>query len=282
MQGCELWSRFGKRVFITFSRKPNNILQIFRIPEDDGNGAYNVSKIGDFEYVNPIKFYEYCITTSIATIWRNIFSVRCPQLSSDFIEDKVRKDAVDTWTKTLKQIRQTEVPKNILAAFKADSKKVQVKSLKNASIDADNQLPALAFKLWEDYGYTLSQYTSEHLRNGLDEAEMPFLVELEEGRVNKVGATNLTDGQLKQAVEYRRVIISKFFDSGEKWHCLFYTYESLGGKESWNNGQPHYHYISDKFGFSRSEVLAQLKNRKYNLGNLPHVAMITNGSKKEG
>lgn len=255
-------------------------LQVVRIPAEDGNGGYNISKIGDFEYVNPIEFYEYCITTSLANMDRNMLLARYPQVNSAFIEAKASKDAIDTWTDLLKEIKGTEVPKNVFAAFKADSKKEQVKLLKNESIEAGNQLMALAFKLWESYGYALSQYTSEYLHNGLDEHEMPFITEVQNGMVNKVGSTTLTNGQLKQAVEHRKAVVAKFFDNGSKWHCLFFTYESLRGKESWNNGQPHYHYISDKFGFSRDEVLAQLRSRRYNLGSLPHIEMIRQRNKK--
>ncbi|RYD53439.1 MAG: hypothetical protein EOP52_04715 [Sphingobacteriales bacterium] len=80
---------------------------------------------------------------------------------------------------------------------------------------------------------------------------MPLLVEARGNYINKVGDTDLTDGQLRQAIDHRKVIVAKFFDNGDQWHCLFFTYESLGGKESWNDGQPHYHYIYDKFGLSR-------------------------------
>ena len=47
----------------------------------------------------------------------------------------------------------------------------------------------------------------------------------------------------------------KFIDKEDEWHCLFLTYDSIRGKESWNGGQPHYHYISDKFGIPRAEWL---------------------------
>ncbi|RYD53438.1 MAG: hypothetical protein EOP52_04710 [Sphingobacteriales bacterium] len=131
-------------------------LRVIRIPADDGKGGYNISKIDDFEYVNPIDFYEYCIVNSFANMDYNIFSARYPQISPELIKFNAQRSAVDTWLELLKKIRGTEITKNVLSAFKADSKKVQVKSLKSESLGYGNQLLALAFKLWEDYGYTLS------------------------------------------------------------------------------------------------------------------------------
>lgn len=103
---------------------------------------------------------------------------------------------------------------------------------------------------------------------------MPKLVEIKDDKVSKVGNTTLTDGQLKQAVDHRKVVVAKFIDKEDEWHCIFLTYDSIRGKESWKGGQPHYHYISDKFGIPRAEVLNQLKSRIYNLGSLPHIDLV--------
>lgn len=43
------------------------------------------------------------------------------------------------------------------------------------------------------------------------------------------------------------------------------------GEESWKDGQPYYHFISDKFGIDQATVVQQLKNPDYKLGNLPHI-----------
>jgi len=103
-----------------------------------------------------------------------------------------------------------------------------------------------------------------------------------DGIVNKVGDTKLTDGQLKQAVEHKSVTISKFFDKGTDWHCLFVTHKSLRGDEkNWKGGQPHYHYISDKFGLSRDKVVSELKSRDYHLNSLPHIDLLDYNSKEE-
>lgn len=77
------------------------------------------------------------------------------------------------------------------------------------------------------------------------------------------GETKLTEGQLKNVINHRKVTISKFLDKGDLWHCFFITYNSIGGKDKWQDGQPHYHYISDKWGFNRKDAVERLKSTNY-------------------
>jgi hypothetical protein len=81
-------------------------------------------------------------------------------------------------------------------------------------------------------------------------------------------------------VEHRKVIISKFLDNKTAWHCFFLTFKSIRREESWQDGQPHFHYISDKFGISRENVIVQLKSKDYNLGTLPHIGLLDYGDNK--
>ena len=66
-----------------------------------------------------------------------------------------------------------------------------------------------------------------------------------------------------QVIEQRKVIVAKFFDRGSEWHCLFLTFNSLAGKENWKGGQPHLHYISDKYGLTREEAVNRFKSNNY-------------------
>ena len=123
------------------------------------------------------------------------------------------------------------------------------------------QLIAFIFKAYSDYGFTYSKYRTGHHHNGLNESDLPTLIHLNNGDVTYSGTTNLTNGQLKQVIEHRTVTISTFLDNGDNWHCFFITYQSLRGEENWENGKPHYHYISDKFGLTRDKVLTELKSK---------------------
>ena len=135
---------------------------------------------------------------------------------------------------------------------------------------------------FENYGYTYSCYRAKHNHKGLEEAQLPELIYVEEnGNVTSIGETKLSKGQLKQAIEHRKITVSKFLDSGESWHCFFLTFKSLSGKESFKDGQPHLHYISDKWNIPRKEVVEQLTNKKYNLPSLPHIDFHTHRNPRD-
>lgn len=249
------------------------MFQETKIKVDGGNGIYTIFHSPDFEYVNPIEYYSSKTIASNISILKDILLLKYPNLKLEVIEKHILEKETLEWEEKLKQILNTEIPLNFISILSTNSKKEQINLLKGLSINPE-QLLAFLFKSKTDYGYLFSQYTSEHHHNGLELKNMPKLVEIKNDKVVKVGNTTLTDGQLKQAVNHRKVIVAKFIDKEDEWHCLFLTFDSIRGKESWNGGQPHYHYISDKFGITRAEVLSQLKSRTYNLGSLPHIDLI--------
>jgi len=246
------------------------MIQKHRIAQDDGKGIYTMFRSNDFEYVDPIIHYTESYLVTNMSMLRDIFYFKKLPIPMESIEKFIQREALKDWNEKLKEIKNTQVPNNLILLLQAKSKGEQIKLINGLAIDPD-QLIAFIFKAWTDFGFSFSQYTSEHQHKGLDTSEMPKLVEIKDGKVKKVGSTSLTDGQLKQAVEHRKVIISKFIDKDDSWHCLFLTFDSIKGKESWKGGQPHYHYISDKFGIHREKVVDQLKSKKYKLGNLPHI-----------
>jgi hypothetical protein len=244
-----------------------------KIVDDDGKGFYTIFQSPDFEYIDPIKHYAESFITSSVSMMRDIIFFKKPPVPSSFIESYIHKEAMKDWFKKFEEINVTKIPNKLILLLSSTTKKEQVKLLRNLSITPD-QLIAFIFKAWTDYGFSFSQYTSEHHHKDLEKSEMPKLIEIKDDKVYKVGKTSLTDRQLKQAVENRKVVVSKFLDNKSTWHCLFLTFESLKGKETWKDGQPHYHYISDKFAIPRQIVVEQLKSSRYSLGNLPHIDLI--------
>ena len=156
--------------------------------------------------------------------------------------------------------------------LESKSKKEQIKLLKHQFI-TPSILIALIFKAWTDFGYKFSQYTAHYHHRGVDKNELPKLIEIKDDKVIKVGKTSLSDGQLKNVVDQRKVTVSKFLDREKNWHCFFVTFKSINRKEQWKDGQPHFHYISSSFGLSREEVVKNLKDEYYKLNNLPHIEL---------
>lgn len=255
--------------------KEIDLIRQTKIKEDDGNGEYLIFDSTNFEYVNPIEHYFSAFSKSSFTMMKELVFRKKPPFPFplETIDRVLLKEAEKSAYKKIEKTLQTEVPENLISVLSAKSKSEQVRLLKNQSINSD-QLFAFILKAHNDFGYKFSQYVAEHHHKGLDQSEMPKLIEIKDGSVRKIGKTNLSDGQLKQVIDQRKVIVSKFFDKQDEWHCLFLTFDSLRGKESWKNGQPHFHYISNRFGLSREKVVKELQESVYKLGSLPHIDLI--------
>lgn len=244
-----------------------------KIYDQKTGGFYTICFDIDFEFVNPIDYYKDSIIKLGLTMQRDMLILQKMPFPPELIEKRIHKKALELWDKRYQEIMSAEVPTNLYAVLISTTKKEQVKLLKGVQIDPD-QLLAFLFKAWQDYGFKFSQYTTEHLPTGTDKKGLPIIINIEGGDVKKIGKTKFTDGQLKQVVEHRQGIVAKFLDINASWHCLFTTFNSLKGVESWKGGQPHFHYISDKFGLSRDQVINELKNRNYKLGSLPHIDLL--------
>lgn len=232
------------------------------------NGFYSMKEYDDFELMNPIDFIKNMCIESSKSFDRNILLTKGFSNPSDRI---LMKYARKRCNKKIKNYQRTKFPKALIKLLNATSKRDQVKLLKGLSFD-HKQFYSFIFYAFENYDYKLSQYKATHNHNGFDVSKMPNIVHIEEdGSITKVGKTELSDGQLKQTVEHRKVTISKFLDNEYGWHCFFLTFKSLAGKERHNDGKPHFHYISDKWNIDRKDVIGQLTSKKYSLPSLPHI-----------
>lgn len=239
----------------------------------DGKGGNYISITSpDVEKINPVKFFREWHITKETKIFQLLLKSHGFSNNSSFFNETIYKNAEENWNLYHQKIKSTRIPNNLKQIFNARKKKDQVKLLKGLSINSDI-LIAFLFYAWEEHGYSFSQYKSKHQRRGLDKKELPDFVYIENDKVEVIGSSNLSTGQLKQALQQRTVVVSKFIDKGDDWHCLFVTYNSLRGEENWRNGQPHFHYISSKFGISREKVVESLKQRYYKLGSLPHIIL---------
>lgn len=236
------------------------------------NGFYSMKEYDDFEFTNPIEFIKDICIESSKSFDKNILISKGFSNPSEKVLNKL---ALKRCKKKIKNFQETKFPKALIDLLTTTSKREQVKLLKGLSLN-HKQLYSFIFYAFKNNGYKLSQYKANHNHNGFDISKMPRIIHIEDdGTVTKVGKTDLSDGQLKQAVEHRKVTVSKFLDNEYGWHCFFVTYKSLAGKEKHNNGQPHFHYISDKWNIDRKDVLEQLTSKKYSLPSLPHIGYRT-------
>lgn len=244
-------------------------------------GQYIVREYDDFEFVNPINQIMTMYIGSMMSFERDMLIMKGFNAPEEIIGDVLFKRAIKDWDEELKRYKSIKVPEDLINILKTDKKKEQINLLKGLSLTSD-ELIAFIFKAYEDFGYTYSQYKASHHHEGLDEKELPDLIHIENnGKIHSIGKTKLTEGQQKQVIEHRKVTVSKFIDNGDKWHCFFLTFKSLGGKEQYKDGQPHLHYISNTWNLSRQDVKEQLTNKKYSLPSLPHIDFHTHRNPRD-
>jgi len=258
-------------LFVTDNQKVK--MKFDRIDAGEGE-SYLAFNMGEIEYANPLDFFEEYYLKSKAILFTDIiereaYTQNIKLEQGDTIKFAYKK-ANEWWQDHLLKINQIQIPTQIKLLLNTTKKKEQQKLLKNFHFTAFDLL-AFVFYAYQNEGYTFSQYEGEHDPIGTEPEKKPAFIHLDGDKVNKAGKTEYTDGQLKQIVKQRKKTIGKILDRGDEWHCFFVTYGSLRGDEKWKEGQPHFHYISDKFGLTREHVVTQLKSRKYNLGNLPHI-----------
>lgn len=263
------------------AKKTRMKIRTQKIGKPAEGGQYIIREYDDFEYVNPVHQVMNMYIGASMSFDRDILLMEGFNAPEDIIRKILFKSAIQEWTKELKMYKSIELQENLLTLLETEKKKEQIQLLKGVSLTSD-ELIAFIFYAHEKFGYTYSQYKASHHHKGLDVSKLPTVIHIEEdGKVNSIGETTLTEGQQRQVVEHRKVTVSKFIDNGEKWHCFFLTFKSLGGKENYKDGQPHLHYISNAWNIPRQEVKEQLTSKKYSLPSLPHIDFHTHRNPRE-
>ncbi len=244
-------------------------------PKEDGSGFFQIFEGSEVEFIDPTPYFlEWYLKIRLSQFTTQM-SIEHPEIPLELVLTKLSDQIQNDMANEFMKIIDIPIPNNFIKLLTCNSKKEQVQLLKGTTLHPF-QLEALIIKAWNDYGYSFSNYKAEHRPKGYEDAKLPKLGVLKGNTIEAVGNTTLSKKQVKQVIEQRNVYISKFIDKGSTWHCFFITYNSLKGSENWNNGTPHYHYISDKFGINRDEVVRTLKSNKYKLGNLPHIILNNN------
>lgn len=247
-------------------------IRLHRIPHNQ-RGHYTIYESPDIEYTDPIKHFSEIHLIVNYEFNKKFFISTIPDTQPKVIDTLSYKMAMEQWQNSYHDYLNMEIPINLITLLSSNSKKEQLHLLKGLSITPD-QLVAFILRANKDFGFTFSQYSSEFHTTGINKKDLPLFAEIDGEIVNKIGKTALSDKQLKHAIKFRKVMVAKFIDNETNWQCFFLTYKSIFGGESWQNGQPHLHYISNKFGLSRERVLKELKSKEYKLGNLPHINFI--------
>ena len=256
-------------------------MRTYTISDADGNGYTRMYSGGDIEYVDPVKYYLETMSNIYASEIKDLLFLKDADQASQISGDWFLKKGKEQWLEEYEEIKKAQIADSFMMLLQSKSKKDQIKLLRNQNLTPE-QLMAFITIAWTDYGYYYSKYSAEHLHKGLENEVLPKFLHVEGETITKVGETTLSDGQLKNLVEHRKVTVSNFLDNGPNWHCFYITFNSIRGKEkAWKNGQAHYHYFSDKFGIPRNELVERLKSE--NLPTSPvHIDLLDYGNQTVG
>ncbi|STD00412.1 Uncharacterised protein [Chryseobacterium carnipullorum] len=131
--------------------------------DDDKKGFTRIFSEEKIEKVNPIEYYKKVELEKRALGLRDILYAQNPFLTSLLDDNFFEKKAKDILGDFFDQFEKIEVPQNFLKLLETTKKSVQVKLLKGQSLNPD-QLMALIFKSYEDFGMVYSRYLFEKIK----------------------------------------------------------------------------------------------------------------------
>ena len=226
----------------------------------------------DFERENPIKHYgdEIIVKQMIlnGVPWEEMSGEKTLSERSTAIF----KNAYAYWIEMKKGFQEIKVPGNLIRLLTSSSKKDQQILLKGLVLSPEI-LTSFFFTAYHEFGFTLSQYTSECNSKMSDTQKIPSPYSTETTRGTAViGKTPVSGAQLKNTLEHQRVIVARIVDKGIQWHCFFTVVDHFGREETWLDKKPsRFCYISNAFGMDRAEVVQQLKTGQDVLAKLPYI-----------
>lgn len=183
--------------------------------------------------------------------------------------DKVIK----MWEEELSKIKNTKLPDYIIELFTNDLKKQKQENiLKGATFNIED-ITTLIYKSGKEWGYKYSYFKYQAEYPEFEDKIHPVLMQLDGEKVKVVGSTDLSDGQMKQLITKRKIVYAHIFDKDDNWHALLSNFMNVTGKETWNDGAPHYHYISNKWGITRDKLLSTLEKGEHPASSI-HIQLL--------
>ena len=229
----------------------------------DGDKEIIANQMEDVENVSyretMVKFHASSIAPAIKVMLEKDKNFNLP--CNDEIINQV---ALMFAKKSYNELSKESVDSKFKNIFQKElNKKEQIRLLKGVQL-TEPQLSSL-FNFAEESGYKFSHYKWQGDPKSIKEEKLPSFMHLkDDGSVEYVGDTTLTEGQMRTIINQADVLIARIFDNGIHWHCFLQTYKGLKGMESGVQGsRPHLHYLSDSFGISKDDLVKMIKMGKY-------------------
>ena len=232
----------------------------FYIKDKNSNIAYRGYHPSTDINCQPFDYFRLGHAYNFANLFQDILKVK----STTPIPDEVVRNFI--LAKTDEMIANklaTTSPNPIVHQLFSDyslSYKDQNKLLKGLTLTGEDLL--WMNKEAQDMGYLLDIYHEEKYPDKFKEKKHPALFrKKEDGSIEKIGTTDMTDGEMRALLEQRKVIQARVYHKNNIWHCFYFTFKGLAGLESGLMGsKPHYHYLSDKSGITWDDLVIRIKS----------------------
>ena len=218
------------------------------------------------EEVENVSFKETMIkfhASSIAPVVKSKLE-KCKKFNLPYNDDIICRIALMFAEQTYNEFSKGTVDDVFKNIFQKElSKKEQIRLLRGVQL-TNMQLFTL-FSFAEECGYKFSHYKWEGNPKSIKDEKLPSFMHLkDDGSIEYMGETSLTEGQMRTIIEQANVLIVRIFDNGTHWHCFLQTYKGLKGQESGEQGsRPHIHYLSDSFGISKDDLTKMIRMGRY-------------------
>lgn len=227
----------------------------------DKNKNFAIGGIAPNNDINwpPFDFFKYGHALNASKMFGEILKVKCPL---PIPEDMVNKFVMQqTETMIAGMLEGSNANPQIHQILTNDglSYKEQNRLLKDLTLSATDIL--WMNKEAQELGYLLDVYHEEKYPDKFNEKQKPMCYhQKDDGTIETVGNTEMTDGELKALLEQRKVVQARIYHKEGHWHCFYFTLKGISGLESGVMGsKPHYHYLSDKSGITWEDLISRIK-----------------------
>lgn len=235
-------------------------MEEFYFKDKENNRA--IRGIGPKNDINcaPLDYFKYGHAEIASNLFGDVLKVKSPMP----IPDNLVRDFVLQETDKMieEQLKTSSANPNIHELLTNDtlSYKQQNKLLKGVELDGTDLL--WLNKEAQDEGYLLDVYHEEKHPAKFDEKKHPHVYNQKvDGTIEKIGETDMTDGEMRELLQQRKVVQARIYHKGSAWHCFYFTYKGLAGEENGEMGsKPHYHYLSDKSGITWEDLMKGIKD----------------------
>lgn len=243
----------------------------------DGDKEIIANQMEDVENVSyretMVKFHASSIAPAIKVMLEKDKNFNLP-----YNDEIINQVALMLAKQSYNELSKESVDGKLKNIFQKElNKKEQIRLLKGVQLTKP-QLSSL-FNFAEECGYRFSHYKWQGDPKSVKEEKLPSFMHMkDDGSIEYIGETTLTEGQMRTIINQADVLIVRIFDNGSHWHCFLQTYKGLKGMESGVQGsRPHLHYLSDSFGISKADLVKMIKIGRY--PNTPvHIPLLSDKS----